>query len=1099
MTRTRPVFPTIGNFFSNHWKIPENFFQSLENSGKLFPIIGKLSPFFPTIGKKFSNHWKLLFLPALPLLLLAGCAGPGVGILSIPEPARWRVTASSQQAGHPPSFAADSDPATDWRADSDDAQPWWQADLGRQVHIEGFSLDWGASPALAYTLSVSPDARRWSVVCEVDDGDGGWDLMSIQPLRARYVRLAVTRRDQADGTALRDFEVLGLDTAPDVFAFAAGTRGGKPCPEGNALLQAAPAERGWRCPADSGELTVDLRTPRRIGGLQLDWGEGGWAALTDIDISTNGTAWQRIGHLRSAGRPLNYMGPGHTARWLRLSFRGGSGPAAPRDGLPPDGFEVLHIAFRGDEGTFSPANKLQAAAAAALPGLYPMTLLNRQPYWTSAGPDGAALSEEGAFSGAPDQPAVWPLVVASGRVHAPSADPAAAYRLGGRSAGPLPEIRWNAGEGLAVRQRAMPRPDAPGAWQLVEVENTSDAPRRGWLCFVLHPVPVPPGPPAPVSRIAFPDVAGSALPRPLVVNRIPLYTFLAENTVLAVGAASYDDAGDVVRYLADPASPRWPSAASANSTIGLASGICGLDFNLQPGARARAIVWTGRAPEGATATAFPPFENAWEQACWDWMNRTRGLDPRIDRMDAMDALRAQTGWLLSPPPPADSEPLGTIALRVAALLRAGETEAARGWVRAVAEAVGEDGAPPAALLAGRPDPAAPPAPPGETEGQFAFMLGETARYTGDTAFLTEHYPALRRTLVRLVRLRDDERKRLSASTGFFARARRTIPSALPLGTEAGPHEGLLPPDSAGLHRYAPLLWALAAWREGLSAAGTLGLKEDVAWISSELASLRTSLRTSLRAAIDAMPAPGIPEAAERPDPSLRTALLLSWPCGEPGLAEPWEIQTTLDDWYATFLDRFDSASWPASPAAEPLLAIPYARLGRGDYAREILAMRLEHRIPPGWHTWPEAVTADPRQRGDTGAMPDTRAAAAYLLAARAMIADERGDRLDLLRGPPMEWLQYGDGLSVEHLPTPFGPLDLRAFWTEDRFTVEIGGQARPPAGFRVHWPMTDLPDRVTLDGIPTTDYDSTGITLPHDFRGTLSATLPYLAPWPREP
>ena len=222
----------------------------------------RIPPVFPTIGKKFSNHWKLLFLPALSLLLLAGCAGPGVGILSIPEPARWRVTASSQQAGHPPSFAADSDPATDWRADSDDAQPWWQADLGRQVHIEGFSLDWGDSPALAYTLSVSPDARRWSVVCEMDDGDGGWDLMSIQPLRARYVRLAVTRRDQADGTALRDFEVLGLDTAPDVFAFAAGTRGGKPCPEGNALLQAAPAERGWPCPADWTERLFRL-TPCR--------------------------------------------------------------------------------------------------------------------------------------------------------------------------------------------------------------------------------------------------------------------------------------------------------------------------------------------------------------------------------------------------------------------------------------------------------------------------------------------------------------------------------------------------------------------------------------------------------------------------------------------------------------------------------------------------------------------------------------------------------------------------------------------------------------------------------------------------------------------
>ena len=30
--------------FSNHWKL---FFQSLENSRKIFPIIGKLAKFFP--------------------------------------------------------------------------------------------------------------------------------------------------------------------------------------------------------------------------------------------------------------------------------------------------------------------------------------------------------------------------------------------------------------------------------------------------------------------------------------------------------------------------------------------------------------------------------------------------------------------------------------------------------------------------------------------------------------------------------------------------------------------------------------------------------------------------------------------------------------------------------------------------------------------------------------------------------------------------------------------------------------------------------------------------------------------------------------------
>ena len=70
-------------------------------------------------------------------------------------------------------------------------------------------------------------------------------------------------------------------------------------------------------------------------------------------------------------------------------------------------------------------------------------------------------------------------------------------------------------------------------------------------------------------------------------------------------------------------------------------------------------------------------------------------------------------------------------------------------------------------------------------------------------------------------------------------------------------------------------------------------------------------------------------------------------------------------------------------------------------------------------------------------MPDTTAAAAYLIAVRTLIADERGNRLDLLQGPPMEWLQYGEGLGAEHIPTQVGALDLSAYWNEDRFTVTV--------------------------------------------------------------
>ncbi|MBR4190734.1 MAG: hypothetical protein IKQ55_12340 [Kiritimatiellae bacterium] len=30
----------------------------MENARKIFPIIGKTAPIFPTIGNFFSNHWK---------------------------------------------------------------------------------------------------------------------------------------------------------------------------------------------------------------------------------------------------------------------------------------------------------------------------------------------------------------------------------------------------------------------------------------------------------------------------------------------------------------------------------------------------------------------------------------------------------------------------------------------------------------------------------------------------------------------------------------------------------------------------------------------------------------------------------------------------------------------------------------------------------------------------------------------------------------------------------------------------------------------------------------------------------------------------------
>ena len=56
----------------------ENFYQSLENDQKIFPIIGKNGLIFPTIGKLFSNHWKTGLLPRSQRIVQGGgCVSPG--------------------------------------------------------------------------------------------------------------------------------------------------------------------------------------------------------------------------------------------------------------------------------------------------------------------------------------------------------------------------------------------------------------------------------------------------------------------------------------------------------------------------------------------------------------------------------------------------------------------------------------------------------------------------------------------------------------------------------------------------------------------------------------------------------------------------------------------------------------------------------------------------------------------------------------------------------------------------------------------------------------------------------------------------------------
>ncbi len=1027
---------------------------------------------------------------ALVLGAAAGCASVKANRLAVPDPERWTTTASAAEVGNGPELAVDGRTNTWWRS-GDEGPQWIQVGWPRPALVCGFSLHWGRPHATAYAVETSLDGAQWTLAFETENGDGHWDQAAFEPIMARHLRLRVARSALGRRVALAELEIQDVEDRPRMSV------DGLPDPAAAALLD-GDAETSWRCARAAADVELDLRRAESIGSLRVDWGAAGYASNVVVETSADGTNWTSFGRIQVQAGDFDVLmrDEAAEARFVRLAFSGASAP---------DGFEVAGISLRGEEGTAQPWAMLEVAAQHAPPGLYPDVFRKRQVYWAAAagprpGDAESLLDEWGTFAPQAGAATLAPLIATGEELVSAQQAAEREYRLGGAGA-PLPETTWKLASGLALRIRALPRSGAPQptTWVKYDLVNESLMAQTGRLVWVVRPVRLaPPGPGAgrsglaPIHRIRATEAGDWLEAR---VNDAPL--FAVPRRDLPFGAAPFAD-GDAAEFFRRG---ETPSARAATDDHGLASAAWWLDFALEPGAQTSLVVAANAqaaptpavrrfawAPADLDAAAVAEtFDRDWVDAAWAWRDETSRFDPRIARPDAMDCLRSQVGWLLGRRG-GDGEFLETTAWRVAALLRAGQPDAARAWIERAAAGMRTNGWVPDRLAPADGSTADEFTGRHAQQGQFVFMALEYYRFTQDAAFLQQLYPQLVRALRVLQRLREELEKtewQLAADEGALV-------------------EGLLPPTPAreggrALHRYADQVWALLGWKEGRAAASLLGRDEDAVWADGNYRALKSAVRRSLRARMDLMEASWIPATAEDGRFEAGSAALLFWPCAETDLVEPHELQSSLDAFYEDFLARAQPGGEGVTPADEATLLVPLAAMGRGDYAREVLYSLLDRRQPLGWNVWARVRGADLRQPGAIGDMPDLRAAAAYVIGARGLAVRENGKKLDLFCGAPAEWLQQGDGFRAYGMPTAFGPLDLAGFWQKQQFLVDVGGGARPPGGFRVWWPRQVRPDRVLANGKRVESFDAQGCDLPHDFQGRLEVLFPFLAPWPRDP
>jgi beta-glucosidase len=104
--------------------------------------------------------------------------------------------------------AVDDSMDTRWSSKFADPQ-WISVDLGKVAKVSRVGLHWETAYASAYSIEVSTDNTTWREVYSTEAGQGEEEMVTFDPVDARYVRLTCRKRGTEFGYSLFDFAIYG--------------------------------------------------------------------------------------------------------------------------------------------------------------------------------------------------------------------------------------------------------------------------------------------------------------------------------------------------------------------------------------------------------------------------------------------------------------------------------------------------------------------------------------------------------------------------------------------------------------------------------------------------------------------------------------------------------------------------------------------------------------------------------------------------------------------------------------------------------------------------------------------------------------------------
>ncbi|MGV8039465.1 MAG: hypothetical protein AB2L07_05110 [Thermoanaerobaculaceae bacterium] len=552
------------------------------------------------------------------------------------------------------------------------------------------------------------------------------------------------------------------------------------------------------------------------------------------------------------------------------------------------------------------------------------------------------------------------------------------------------------------------------------------------------------------------------------------------------GATSFDE-GDVAALLARGAFPEAPSGGGPFGSAALA-----WELDLPPGASTTVALmvpathaehwttpWGGLTADASreAVAAFVAGRLAASRARWqDRLAKVELSGPPV-AAPLFAAVKTNLGFILASRDGAALQP-GTRAyarswirdgaMMAAALLRLGQADAVRDYIRWFAPHIYTSGKVPCVVDRRGADPV----PEHDSQGQWVFMVAEHLRHSGDRATADTVWPQVAAAVRYLDELRGRRRTdeyRAPGTLAFFG----TLPESIS-------HEGY---SAKPMHSYWDSFWALRGMKDAVWLAGELGHHQE----ATRWTAIRDELAAELGASVARTMAdhriPYLPGCVELGDFDPTSSTVIPTIAQASELVPPGAQEATWERYWQEVEIRFAGATaWDVYTPYEWRNVGAMVRLGWRDRAARLASWLLDDCRPPGWNQWPEVIARDPVKARFIGDMPHAWVGSDFIRSALDMLAfeDESRDALVLGAGVPASWLA-GPGVSVRGLGTRYGPLSFTMVRTAEGARVHIDGTVGvPPGGLVLRLPLDTR--AASVNGAPATVEDGDVIvrTLPAD-------------------